>query len=676
MNAASASNVPAAALPVVALVGSANSGKTTLFNALTGSHYNTVNYPGATVEYALGASRHLPGFSCRVMDTPGLTSIIPASPDEKVTVDALFEGATRPDVVIAVADATQLSRHLYLTRQLLDLGFPVVLVVTMEDILRKRGREVSAARLSELLDCPVIVLDPRRPGDAALAPLAAELQAAVDSLASRDTRPTRAAHEAFAAEADEARIAGVFRALDEIESLAVVPADGKAAAPAKDSAGRSTTRSERSPEHSGADRFLLHPVFGLAIFLAVMCGMFTSIFWLAAPLMDGVDALFGLLMEAARATLPELWVTDLIADGLIGGTGAVLVFLPQIAILFLIMGWLEDSGYLARGAALVDKPLSKIGLNGRSFVPLLSGYACAIPAMLASRTIPSRRERLLTLLIIPLMSCSARLPVYALLLAFLVPRDMPWLGGVALTGLYLLGFVAGAIVSTVVARVMRRRGMQPSGFMLELPALRAPVPRVVLVSTWHKTVQYLRKAGPTILAIALGLWILTHTPVQPPPEDGSDREYVAVSHSYAAQIGRFIEPVTAPMGLDWRGGVALISGFAAREVFVGSLALVYRVQDAEDFDGDAGMAGKLLGQLSELRFESGENAGRRIFTFSTCVGILIFYLFALQCFPTVAVSRNESGSWKFALTQLAVFTGGAYLLAVTAVQGLRAFGVE
>jgi len=649
-------------LPVIALAGAANSGKTTLFNALTGSHFNTVNYPGATVEYALGNSRHLPGFECRVMDTPGLVSLVPASPDEKVTVDALFHGPTRPQAVLAVADATQLARHLYLARQLIEVGFPVVLAVTMEDLLRKQGLRVDAERLSELLECPVVVLDPRKPGD--LTALAAELKAAAESAA--PGTPSPESYAAFAATAgSEDGIAAAFRALDEVRALSVRPVFAKAGPEGFGPAGESTGMAR-------ADRILLHPVFGLAIFLLVMCGMFTSIFWLAAPLMDAVDGLFGALMAFTKDTLPTHWLTDLLADGVIGGMGAVLVFLPQIAILFLLMGWLEDSGYLARGAALVDKPLSKIGLNGRSFVPLLSGYACAIPAMMAARTIPNRVERLLTLLIIPLMSCSARLPVYALLLAFLVPRDRPWLGGLALTGLYLAGFVVGAVISTIVGKVLSARMGAPTGFMLELPALRTPVARIVLVSTWHKTWQYLRKAGPTILAIALGLWILTHTPVAPAPPDGSDREYVAVSHSYAARIGHFIEPITQPMGLDWRGGVALISGFAAREVFVGSLALVYRVQEADD---DEGMAGKLLAQLSQLKFESGPSEGRFIFTFSTCVGILIFYLIALQCFPTVAVSRNESGSWKFALLQLGAFTGGAYLLAVAAVQGLRAFGV-
>ncbi len=654
-NAATSETCP---LPVVALVGAANSGKTTLFNALTGSHYNTVNYPGATVEYALGASRHLPGFACRVMDTPGLTSMIPASPDEKVTVDALFAGATRPAAVLAVADATQLSRHLYLTRQLLDLGFNVVLAVTMEDLLRKQGLRVDAERLSDLIDCPVVVLDPRKPAN--LEELAHALRTAVKK---PGDRPSSATHAAFETVTDDVRIAETFRALDALEPLAIRPIFGKA--------GRDGLPA--APRHAGPDRILLHPVWGLAIFLLVMCGMFTAIFWLAAPLMDGVDAFFGLLVAGVKSILPASWITDLLADGVVGGAGAVLVFLPQIAILFLLMGWLEDSGYLARGAAVVDRPLSAIGLNGRSFVPLLSGYACAIPAMLAARTIPNRRERMLTLLIIPLMSCSARLPVYALLLAFLVPRDQPWLGGMALTGLYLLGFVMGGIVSTVASRFLRGRDGGATSFMLELPALRAPVPRVVLVSAFHKTWQYIRKAGPTILTIAVGLWLLTHTPIQPVPADGSDREYVAVSRSYAAHIGKFIQPVTEPMGLDWRGGVALISGFAAREVFVGSLALVYRVWEAKDVaGGKAGMTGKLLARFSELRFE---NTGRKIFTISTCAGILVFYLIALQCFPTVAVARNEMGKWKPALIQLAIYTGGAYALTVAVVQGLRFFGV-
>jgi ferrous iron transport protein B len=353
-----------------------------------------------------------------------------------------------------------------------------------------------------------------------------------------------------------------------------------------------------------------------------MFAIFTAIFWLAAPFMDAIDSGFGWAIEATRSAVPNALLPDLIADGLVGGIGAVMVFLPQILILFLAMGWLEDSGYLARGATLVDRPLAKLGLNGRSFVPLLSGYACAIPALMAARTIPNRRERFLTLLIIPLMSCSARLPVYALLLAFLTPRDKPWLGGLGLTALYFLGLVLGFVVAGVVGRFLARR--EASHFMLELPTLRRPLLRVVLVSTFHKAWQYLRKAGPTIVVISLLLWVLTHYPVPPPDSataDGGD--YVALSHSYAAKIGHFIEPITEPMGLDWRGGVALLCGFAAREVFVGSLALVYRVDGSEE-----GLTGRLLSAMGELRFES---TGAPIFTLASCLGLLMFYVIALQC---------------------------------------------
>lgn len=636
----------------MALCGSANSGKTTLFNRLTGSQYNTVNYPGATVEFALGKFR---GSERRLMDTPGLKSLSAATPDEAVTVRALFEGDHRSDVCLCVCDLTQLARHLYLVLQLKEAGFPLVVVATMGDLLAERGRAFRADRLSELLEVPVIPADPR--GKGPVPGLEEAMEQAIRT-AGEGFRPDAAGLSRLEASFDDERIAGVFETLDAYADLCLVPLEAKregSAPPLRTAAGSSSW-----------DRLLLHPVAGLAVFLGTMFCIFTAIFWLAAPFMDAIDAAFGWAIEAVRSAVPGQWLPDLLADGLVGGTGAVMVFLPQILILFLAMGWLEDSGYLARGAALVDRPLSKLGLNGRSFVPLLSGYACAIPALMAARTIPNRRERFLTLLIIPLMSCSARLPVYALLLAFLTPRDKPWMGGLGLTALYFLGLVLGAVVAGIAGRFLARR--EASHFLLELPALRRPQWRVVTVSTAHKAWQYLRKAGPTIVAISLGLWILTHYP-SPPPEAGGGEsgEYAALSHSYAARIGHYIEPITEPMGLDWRGGVALLCGFAAREVFVGSLALVYRVDGDED-----GLTGRLLAAMGDLRFES---TGAPIFTTASCLGLLLFYMIALQCFPTVAVARQEMGSWKLALGQLVLFTGGAYALAVALVQGLRALGI-
>ncbi|MEO7425403.1 MAG: ferrous iron transport protein B [Fibrobacteria bacterium] len=656
--------------PLVALVGSANSGKTTLFNLLTGSHYNTVNYPGATVEFAIGPGKNFAGFPCRVMDTPGLTSLIPSSLDEKVTVDALF-AKHRPDVVVAVVDANQLSRHLYLVKQLQDLGFNLVVALTMSDLLRKQGRGIDAGKLSEMLECPVLPLDPRKKDKVAeLGRLVEERWMAGRSLSGR-RMCDEGDYQVFADGMTEDRVLSYYAALDEVEKLVTV-----------ENGGDQKTRGRGA----AADRILLHPVYGLAIFLAAMFLIFTSIFWMATPFMDLIDAGFGWAIAAVKHVLPQSWIVDLIADGAVGGVGTVMVFLPQILILFFAMGYLEDSGYLARGAALVDKPLSKIGLNGKSFVPLLSGYACAIPAMMAARTIPNRYERNLTIFIIPLMSCSARLPVYTLLLAFITPHGKPWIGGLALTGLYLAGMVLGAAVSTVISRFSRNKGI--SGFILELPALRKPVLRVVVASTYHKAEQYLRKAGLTIVCISLGLWVLTHTPPVPAAApatamlssggaavpataqaaaDGTS-EYVTVSNSYAAQIGRFIEPVTRPMGLDWRGGVAMICGFAAREVFVSAMALMYRIDDTE---GD-GLADRLLARMSEVTFEGTQE---KVFTISSVLGVILFFMIALQCFSTVAVAKTEAGGWKFAAVQLAVYTGAAYVLTVILVQGLRAMGV-
>ena len=648
--------------PLVALVGSANSGKTTLFNLLTGSHYSTVNYPGATVEFAIGPGKVFPGLSCQVMDTPGITSMVPASLDEKVTVDALFT-AHRPDVVVAVVDVNQLSRHLYLVKQLQDLGFNLVIALTMTDLLKANGAEVSAKKLSEMMDCPVFTLDARQKKQVAeLGILISKKWVEASEAKKSYEKPGNAAYQVFVAGMDAERVQNYYQALDTIEKIVIK---------------RSTEKLVQTA--AKLDQVLLHPVYGLLIFLAAMFVIFTSIFWLATPFMDLIDSGFGFVITSAKHIFPQSWMTDLIADGIVGGIGSVMVFLPQIVILFFAMGYLEDSGYLARGAALVDKPLSMIGLNGKSFVPLLSGYACAIPAMMAARTIPNRFERNLTIFIIPLMSCSARLPVYALLLAFITPREKPWIGGLALTGLYLAGIIMGAIVSTIISKLWKQK--DHSGFILELPAMRKPLLRIVVMSTFHKAEQYLRKAGMMIIVISLGLWVLTHTPPPDPttinPNSISSsagvltktKEYVAVSHSYAAQVGKIIEPIMRPMGLDWRGGVAMICAFAAREVFVSAMALMYRIDETK---GD-GLADRMLVRMSEVRFE---DTGKKIFTISSVLGMILFFMIALQCLSTVAVSKQETAGWKLPAMQLILYTGGAYVLAVALVQGLRALGVS
>lgn len=633
----------AAQAPLVVLVGQPNAGKTSLFNALTGSRYKTGNYPGVTVSYARGKLALPGGAAADLVDAPGLASLAGRSPDEEIAVRAIFGEPPLglPDLVVAVVDATQLARHLYLALQLRDAGFRMVLAVTMTDLLARRDLRFSPERLAGEFGAPVVRVNGRTgEGREALA------RAVREALAAPETAPRRPAAPDFE------RVAALYRRAEAIEHAVVTSPEGRPAAPAM--------LRRMDPLTERIDRITLHPVWGLLLFAAVMTGLFTSIFWLAVPAMDAIDGLFSWAAEAVGSVLPESWLTRLLTDGLVGGVGAVAVFLPQIAILFLVMGFLEDSGYLARGAMLVDRPLAAVGLSGRAFVPLLSGFACAIPGMMATRTIPSRRERLLTLFALPMMSCSARLPVYGLLLAFLTPHDKPWLGGIGLTALYLGGLFAGLLAAGVAGRFLKLPGRK--SLFLELPAYRRPRLRVALHDAAHKTASYVRRAGPAILWIALALWTLTHFPPGGPGTDETDE----IAQSWGGRIGRVLEPVMEPMGLDWRAGVAMISGFAAREVFPGALAIMFRA-DTEDEEG-------LEKQLSFLRGAAFPD-GRPLFTVASSIGLLVFFALALQCQATVAVAAQESGSARFALVQLALFTGLGYLAAVAAVQGLRAFGI-
>lgn len=624
----------------IALVGSPNCGKTTLFNLLTGSKYQTVNYPGATVEYAQATLLLPSGEAALCMDTPGLPSLQALSADERVTLSALYDVETRPDLVVAVADSTQLSRHLYLVRQLQEVGFNTLLVLTMADQLKESGHHLDLEQLQDHLGLPVLMVDPRQSSsrDQVL-----DLMAFCLGTGHAEVLQDPASH---IAQHQEAQIQAHYREIDRI--LANV-----------------LSQKVESKEEWPWDRLLLHPYGGLGVFLVMMAGLYSAIFWLAAPLTDAVDGAFAFSMDFLTKVLPEHWLSALLTEGVVGGLGAMAVFIPQIVILFVILGILEDSGYLARGAALIDRPLAMIGLNGRAFVPLLSGHACAIPAMMAARTIPGRFERLLTMGIIPLMTCSARIPVFFLLVSFLTPADKPWLGGIVMTGIYVLGIVLGALVATLIHRFAGAQ--RNDSFVLELPTLRRPIAKVLLASTWHKTKSYVQKATGTIVIISVVLWALVN--FGPQSFDHGQYSKPEIEHSYAAGLGHVLEPVMEPMGLDWRGGVALISGFAAREVFVSSMALVYRVDEQDD---EGARTQKLMQTMSTATHEDGS----LIFSFSTCMGLILFYMVALQCFPTVATARAESGSWKFALGQLGVMTGGAWILTVALVQGLRILGIQ
>jgi ferrous iron transport protein B len=408
----------------------------------------------------------------------------------------------------------------------------------------------------------------------------------------------------------------------------------------------------------------------------IMAATFTSIFWIANPFMDLVDKLFGYLSSSATGILGYTWYSDLISDGIISGTGSVLVFLPQILILFLILGLLEDTGYLARGAMLIDKPLSKIGLNGKSFVPMLSGFACAIPAMLAARTISNRRERLLTIFIIPLMSCSARLPVYTLLIAFLTPADKAWLAGIALAVIYLSSILGSILVAAFINKFNKKiiNAVDSSSFILELPAYRVPKVKNVLRNSFENAKQYIYRAGPIILVLSIAIWFLTYFPNHSPHiniSGLSQKEVVQMikaerlSTSYASDLGKVIQPVMSPLGMDWRIGVSLIAAFAAREVFVSSLAMIFKVTD------EGNLQSSILFAMKEA---VNEETGKPLFTVSTIVGLIVFFIFAMQCLSTVAVSKKETGGWRIPILQIIIFTSIAYVFSLLSVNFLKFVG--
>lgn len=621
---------------LIGIIGAPNSGKTTLFNWLTGSKYRAVNYPGSTVDYFLGSTLKLYGFEIPLMDTPGTYSLFPQSPDEEVTWKALFEPKNNHQVkkLIVVVDSTQLARHLYLARQAIDSGFKVVVALTMSDLIRKEKMQLSAERLSKSLNCPVVEIDGTLGGGVK------ELVAAVNALENSDANPKPLAKW------DQHKIVHVMKDVEFLTEKAFV---------------KNKTKLDIYERANRIDKILLHPIFGYIIFAAIMMALFSSIFWIAAPFMDYVDSGFSFLGEAVVSTFGENLFSDLISNGIIASFAAVFVFVPQIFILFLGVGFLESSGYLARASTLIDKPFSKMGMNGRSFVPILSGFACAVPAMMASRTLGSKRERYITMFIIPLMTCSARLPVFALLLTFLFWGDSAWKAGLSLTGLYFGALVIGAIAAVILNKILTKN--EKSIYMMELPIYRAPHLRVLLKNAFDRTAAYVRRAGPIIFVLALIIWTASTFPKYELKD-----QHQKLEQSYAGQLGKIIEPVFKPMGVDWRAGVGLISAFAAREVFVSSLAVMFNVTDTKSEDT---MQTSLMNQMKDAK----NSEGQLIFTPSSVLGLIVFFMIALQCISTVSIAAREMNSYGFAMMQLVVFNVVAYILSVGLVQGLRALGI-
>jgi ferrous iron transport protein B len=668
---------------MITLVGPPNSGKTTLFNTLSGKNYKTANYPGSTVEYY--TSRFLSKYNLKaeLLDSPGIVSLLPESIDEKISVESLYSHPSlgTPDLLISTVDSCQLSRHLLLPKQLMNSGFNVIIVVTMNDILAKRGLKVSETKLSKALNCDVVIINGRTNQG---------IEKLIETISSNLSRINEFEGKNIVSYSylhNNADLVNTFKEIEVIveEVYEPIASNEKINLSSANSELKiletDITKNRISPDEITLkiDSILLHRIWGFLIFLIVMGITFTSIFWLAQPLMNIVDDLFANLNSLFIANFNPGWFTLLVSDGIISGTGSVLVFVPQIIILFMILGLLEDSGYLARGAMLIDKPLSKIGLNGRSFVPMLSGFACAIPAMIAARTIPNRRERLFTIFIIPLMSCSARLPVFALLIAYLIPQEKAWMGGILLGGIYLFSMISSIVVAAVMNKFTKKlfNAEDSSSFILELPTYRIPKLSAVISHTYNSSKQYILRAGPIILGFSLILWFLTFFPNINPEVEKSGltseqsqnlERSERLEHSYASDLGKIIQPIMSPIGMDWRIGVSLISAFAAREVFVSSLALTFKVT-AEDGEDQS----TLLNSLKNAKIES---TGEKLFTVATSVGLIVFFIFALQCLSTVAVSKKETGGWKIPILQVLIFTTLAYVMTFITVNGLRFLGIQ
>ncbi|WP_295187253.1 ferrous iron transporter B [uncultured Brevundimonas sp.] len=611
----------------VALVGNPNSGKTALFNALTGAHQKVANYAGVTVERKEGLIRAASGRTMSVLDLPGTYSLRARSPDEEVTRDAVLgrlAGETPPDVVVCVADATNLRLVLRLILELKAVGRPMVLALNMYDIAQRQGLRIDLERLRAELGVPIIttVATRKRGIDDLVA--AMEDQAAVAAVTESQWRSP-----------DAAELRAAAREAERIMKACVRPP-------------------ERPDTLTGnIDSVLLHPVGGLLILFALLFVMFQAVFSWAAPVMDGIEAGIAWLGGLVANVLPDGLLQSLIVDGIISGVGSVLVFLPQILILFLFIIALEDFGYMARAAFLMDKIMGGAGLHGRAFIPLLSSFACAIPGVMAARVIDSRRDRLTTILVAPLMTCSARIPVYTLIIAAFIPNETVWgfanLQGLVMFGLYAAGIVSALIVSLLIRKVFWRGAVEP--FMMELPAYKTPDLRSVGFNLWLRAKIFLNRAGRIILPLVIILWVLATFPY--PPENAT---LPAIDYSFAGMIGRALEPIFAPIGFNWQMVIALIPGMAAREVAVAALGTTYAIADAENATGL--LASTLASHWS----------------LATALSFLAWYIFAPQCVATLGVVRRETNSLKWTWIMIGYMFGLAYLASLVTYHVAVALG--
>jgi ferrous iron transport protein B len=643
----------------MALVGNPNAGKTTLFNVLTGLRAKTANFPGTTIEQKIGRAT-IGQREVLLVDLPGLYGLESSAPEEKLAADALrgrLAGQPAPDAVLVVVDATNLERNLFLAGEVLELKRPVIIALNMMDMAEREGIRIDVEKLRAELGCVVV-------------PIAARSGKGVDELRCEIERLAGCA---------VVESAGHFKT-NCVATCAGCPYQKRYEWTESVSAKVMNAAAARRPQRTEKlDKILTHPVFGVAAFLAVMVVFLFLIFWVAKIPMNLIDHLFATIgtWVAAQVTQPDL--QSLLVNGVIGGVGGVLVFLPQIVILFFALSLLEDTGYLARAAFVMDKIMRKLGLPGKAFVPLLSAHACAIPAVMSARVVENPRDRLATILVAPLMACSARIPIYAMITALLFPQS-PFKAALVFTGAYATGIMFALGMAWIFQRTILPGGSKP--LVIELPPYRLPGLRTAFLHTFDRARIFVKQAGTFILLISLLLWTLSHYPKSTPPDAAvamttqavqlekvgaksqADELRATADHltaqsslqnSFAGKIGRVIEPAIKPLGFDWQIGIGIISSFAAREVIISTLAVVYGVGENAAEQNHTSLYDKLR--------HATRSDGAPVFSIATCMSLLVYYILAAQCLATSVVVRRETNSLKWPLFQIFYMTGLAYLAA-------------
>ncbi len=693
----------------IALVGNPNSGKSSLFNALTGLNQKVGNFPGVTVDKKTGMAELMPGLVSKIIDLPGTYSLYPKRGDEWVTYKVLLDQDEdiKPDMIVMLVDASNLKRNLLFCSQIIDLKIPMVIVLTMMDLAKQKGIEIDVDGLALELGIPVVPVNPRKnKGIPQLKKVMAQTARQLYQAPARDfidvaalaPVPVEEIKKHFPGISDYTAIHYLinhenFRLNDTMqETIENIEINNKFN-PTRTQAEEIMQRyariklvmqhhvSEPDPLQKTLfterlDDILLHRVWGYFILLGVLFLLFQCVFWIASFPMDGIEWTFAQLGNWLGNVLPSGWFADLFINGIVAGLSGILVFVPQIMILFGLITMLEDTGYMARISFLTDKLMRKVGLNGKSVMPMISGFACAVPAIMSARNIENRKERLLTILITPLMSCSARLPVFTVLISLVIPKHYLWgflsLQGIVMMGLYLMGVVLALIVSYVAKWLINIQ--EKSFFILELPIYRAPRWKNVIVTMVNKAKIFVFDAGKIIMIISLILWalstygpsdrmekvaqrydaLITNNPAQT-KELSRQKQSELLQNSYAGILGKTIEPVIRPLGYDWKIGIALITSFAAREVFVGTMATLYSVEGGKDADEST---------LTQKMRMAKKSDGTPVYTLASGVSLMVFYLLAMQCMSTLAVVKRETRSWKWPMIQLSYMTSLAYLMSL------------